>query len=144
MRTILLFTSLFRDSRLPLVTDPQIWHGSLSLFTSRLRNAQSWPKRRRLMTRSQEPRMYPRPPNPHFQVTAFCNSLSSPRKVIFLGKAGSTIEKNLSKVVPCLEVSYMEVDSRRRVETSWWMRAATDSRRVCVVRRRWRRRAFDT
>ena len=144
VRTILLFISPSKDLRLPLETDPQIWHGSLSSFTSRLRNAQSWPKRRMSTTRSQEPRMYRRPSNAHFQANAFCNSLSSPRKVIFLGKAGSTIEKNLSKVVPCLEVSCVVVDSRFRVETSWWMRVATDSRLVCVVRRRWRRRAFGT
>ena len=56
--TILPFISPSKDLRLPMETDPQIWHGLLSPFTSRLRNAQSWPKRRMSTTRSQEPRMY--------------------------------------------------------------------------------------
>ena len=30
--------------------------------------------------------------------------LSSPRKVLLLGKRGSSIEKKISKVLPCLEV----------------------------------------
>ena len=34
----------------------------------------------------------------------FCSMLSSPRKVLLLGKRGSSIEKNISKVLPCLEV----------------------------------------